>query len=167
MPDRYSDSQEFQPTEPSPRGKEIFRTISGLMHLYLNDEAEDAKDGISPEEHYRRHFVFYAGFVSGLEYMYEYPTQAVKLITEWRKHLNDGRVKVAVDETMARINDQLYPFVSSGDPVEKLMKLRETYQPQQGERVRPSLANGELKWDNVEPDKLPFSTFEEEWQQWL
>ena len=152
--------------EPSARGKDIYKTINALMHLYLNDSAEDLRAGIGPEEHFRRHFVFYAGFVSGLDYMTEYPGQAVKLLLEWRKHLNGGKIKLAVDETMARINEELYPFVPPTEPIDKLRKLKDEYRPQIGERVRPLLTNGELKWGNVEPDKLPFETWEDQWQTW-
>ena len=164
VPDLF-EPDEF--VEPSQRGKDIYKTINALMHLYLSTSAEDLKDGIGPEEHFRRHFVFYAGFVSGLDYMAEYPNQAVKLLAEWRKHLNGGKIKLAVDETMARINEELYPFVPPVEPIDRLQQLKEEYRAEPAERVRPLLANGELKWDNVPPDKLPFGTYEEEFQTWM
>lgn len=110
----------------APRAKQIYNTLAGLLHLYIGDDDYDTNRGISPEEHARRHFVFFAGFVAALDYMYEYPHTAVKLYKEYKQLLAPEDQTSTTDEAMSSINEELFPS-QPVDPIDKLAKLAKEY----------------------------------------
>lgn len=165
MPVRYNEEE-----EPSARAREIYAVINSLLHMYIGNDEEDAENGISTQEHRRRHFVFYCGFVAGLEYMAEYPQQAVKLVGEYRKHLGQGRSRQVTDATMARISEALFPYSPPDSIADSIIdmarKHRENPVKERVENIRPAFVNGQLVWQPVDKGKWPMPSFEEEFQEW-
>ena len=155
--------------EPTPRGKDIYQTLSGIMHIYLGNDPEDLARGIGPDEHIRRHHVWAAAFAAGLEYMLEYPEQAAHLTTEYRRLLANEDSRQATDEVMAYVAENLYPFARPTDTANRLLDLAKQYpekREQSTENIRPTLDNGAFSWENVPKGKLPFPTWAEEYENW-
>ena len=128
----------------------MYKCLSSLMHLYINSQEGDAREGISHDEHTRRHFVFFAAFGAALEYMYEYPQQAVKLIKEYRVLLAPEGARAATDQTMAFINEQLYPAPVPTVNIDKLADLAEQYKTREETAtfpLKPLFVDGELVWE--------------------
>ena len=166
VPVRYNDEE-----EPTPRAREIYTVINSLLHLYIGNDEEDEANGITAAEHKRRHFVFYCGFVAGLEYMGEYPRQAVRLLGEYRRHLAAGRSQTATDATMSRINEELFPFTPPASVANNLIDMAREYRANPPartvENIRPTIVSGGLVWENVEEGKWPMPSWEEEFQEWM
>ena len=150
---------------PRPRGREIYLTLSGLMDVYLTDK-EETQTGEA--EHARQHVVWVNAFLSALEYMAEYPRQASQLLTEYRRAVGFSPPRGLTDEGMGYITRQLYPQ-SKTDPIDKLVELAKKYKESPETDTiheRPALDDGQLVWQDVEPNKSIFPRWDEEYEDW-
>lgn len=155
--------------EPTPRGKDIYVAVTGLMHLTGRTDEEDMARGIGPDEHMRRHHVWASGFVTALDYMLEYPEQAAKLINEYRQLMPDETSKARADRVLGFVTEYLYPSEPPVDTANKLIDLAKRYREgheQTADHVRPVIDNGDFSWQNVPEGKLPFDTWGEAYQEW-
>lgn len=143
----------------TPRANEIYNAVGSLLHTYVLPN-EDEGYG-SPEVHSNLHISFATGFLSALEYMIEYPEQAARLITEYRKGIPEGEKQVTTDEAMGILTEKLFPNLPTVDVAERLITLARSYSTKRDVLfVTPNIDNGRVSWDNSNGEP-PFPTWDE------
>ncbi len=149
--------------------QKIVNVIAQALHL-RHSEATDAANGITEEEHRRRHYVWVSGVLAGMQLSMDYPKLAVRA---WGKvkaaeESREFTLPMVADALAQMITDNVWPITADETKLRVLAdKVSDgKFNVDTGKDKAAFTDDGVLTWVEKGEREYPLETWHETWEDW-